>query len=171
MRRPRSRASRGSRTSCAPTSPRRRPSWTSRRSLTMPPRKWSRKSAVARRNSAPPSPISTSDWSACVRSPESQPARPVTAAEDVAGLGRALDMLGCVVLGKTTQLRLCITCLLAGGHLLIEDIPGVGKTILAHGIARALGLSYQRIQFTSDLLPADIVGVSIYDREAGSFRF
>ncbi|HUG98349.1 MAG TPA: AAA family ATPase [Gammaproteobacteria bacterium] len=80
-------------------------------------------------------------------------------------------MLGGVILGKTTQLRLCITCLLAGGHLLIEDIPGVGKTILAHGIARALGLSYQRIQFTSDLLPADIVGVSIYDRDAGSFRF
>lgn len=106
-----------------------------------------------------------------MHSPESQAARPVTAAEDVAALGRALEMLGGVILGKTTQLRLCITCLLAGGHLLIEDIPGVGKTILAHGIARALGLSYQRIQFTSDLLPADIVGVSIYDRDAGSFRF
>jgi len=102
-----------------------------------------------------------------VRSPESTVAR----AEDLAGLARALEMLDGVILGKTRQLRLCVSCLLAGGHLLIEDIPGVGKTILAHGIARALGLSYQRIQFTSDLLPADIVGVSIFDRDAGSFRF
>lgn len=92
-------------------------------------------------------------------------------AEDMARLGQALDMLDTLILGKTHQLRLCITCLLAGGHLLIEDIPGVGKTTLAHGIARALGLSYQRIQFTSDLLPADIVGVSIYQRDTGDFRF
>jgi len=102
-----------------------------------------------------------------VRSPESTVAR----TEDLAGLARALEMLEGVILGKTRQLRLCVSCLLAGGHLLIEDIPGVGKTTLAHGIARALGLSYQRIQFTSDLLPADIVGVSIFDRDAGSFRF
>ena len=102
-----------------------------------------------------------------MRSPESTVAR----TEDLAGLARALEMLEGVILGKTRQLRLCVSCLLAGGHLLIEDIPGVGKTILAHGIARALGLSYQRIQFTSDLLPADIVGVSIFDRDAGSFRF
>ena len=92
-------------------------------------------------------------------------------ADDMARLGQALDMLDTLILGKTHQLRLCITCLLAGGHLLIEDIPGVGKTTLAHGIARALGLSYQRIQFTSDLLPADIVGVSIYQRDTGDFRF
>lgn len=89
----------------------------------------------------------------------------------MAALRQALEMLDSFILGKTQQLRLCITCLLAGGHLLIEDIPGVGKTTLAHGIARALGLTYQRIQFTSDLLPADIVGVSIYDRDRGSFRF
>ena len=80
-------------------------------------------------------------------------------------------MLAGIILGKTDQLRLCVTCLLAGGHLLIEDVPGVGKTTLAHGIASVLGLSYQRIQFTSDLLPADIVGVSIYQRDSGAFRF
>lgn len=90
---------------------------------------------------------------------------------DVDSLRQALGMLDGVILGKTRQLRLCIACLLAGGHLLIEDVPGVGKTTLAHGIARALGLSYQRIQFTSDLLPADIVGVSIYERDSGAFRF
>jgi MoxR-like ATPase len=106
-----------------------------------------------------------------VSSPEPAAARVPQPAEDMARLGEALSMLDQVILGKTRQLRLCITCLLAGGHLLIEDIPGVGKTTLAHGIARALDLSYQRIQFTSDLLPADIVGVSIYDRDAGSFRF
>src|SRR5690606_16590774 len=68
-------------------------------------------------------------------------------------------------------LKLCIACLLARGHLLIEDIPGVGKTTLAHALAESLGLSYQRIQFTSDLLPADIIGVSICERATSSFRF
>jgi MoxR-like ATPase len=97
--------------------------------------------------------------------------RAPSAAEDLAQLARALEMLDGIILGKTRQLRLCITCLLAGGHLLIEDVPGVGKTTLAHGIAHALGLSYQRIQFTSDLLPADIVGVSIYQRDANTFQF
>ena len=75
------------------------------------------------------------------------------------------------ILGKDAQIRLCLACLLALGHLLIEDIPGVGKTTLAHGIAQTLGLSFQRIQFTSDLLPADVLGVSIFDRETGKFRF
>lgn len=74
-------------------------------------------------------------------------------------------------LGKRRELRLAIACLLAGGHLLIEDLPGVGKTTLAHLLARLLGLNFQRIQFTSDLLPADIVGVSIFDRDSGAFRF
>jgi MoxR-like ATPase len=106
-----------------------------------------------------------------VSSPDAATARGPAPAEDMAALQQALEMLDSFILGKTQQLRLCITCLLAGGHLLIEDIPGVGKTTLAHGIARALGLTYQRIQFTSDLLPADIVGVSIYDRDRGSFRF
>jgi len=76
-----------------------------------------------------------------------------------------------IILGKEQSIRLALACLLAGGHLLIEDLPGVGKTTLAHLLARLLGLHYQRIQFTSDLLPADIIGASIYDREEGVFRF
>jgi len=76
-----------------------------------------------------------------------------------------------VILGKERQIRLAVACLLARGHLLIEDIPGVGKTTLAHTLAAVLGLQFQRIQFTSDLLPADILGVSIYDRDTGRFRF
>jgi MoxR-like ATPase len=82
-----------------------------------------------------------------------------------------LAQLNRVILGKEAQIRLCLACLLARGHLLIEDIPGVGKTTLAHAIAKTLGLSFQRVQFTSDLLPADVLGVSIYDRETGQFRF
>ncbi len=69
-----------------------------------------------------------------------------------------------VILGKDTAIRQCVTCLLAGGHLLIEDLPGVGKTTLAHALAVSLGLRFSRVQFTSDLLPTDIVGVSIYER-------
>lgn len=76
-----------------------------------------------------------------------------------------------VILGKEHQIRLALTCLLARGHLLIEDVPGVGKTTLAQVLSRVLGLSFQRIQFTSDLLPADIIGVSIYDQEAKQFKF
>ncbi len=76
-----------------------------------------------------------------------------------------------VILGKPRQLRLAMTCLLARGHLLIEDLPGMGKTTLAHLLATLLGLDYQRIQFTSDLLPADIIGVSIYDRASERFHF
>ena len=78
---------------------------------------------------------------------------------------------GSVILGKERQIRLALACVLAGGHLLIEDLPGVGKTTLAHVLARLLGLEFQRIQFTSDLLPADIVGVSVFDRESGAFHF
>jgi MoxR-like ATPase len=76
-----------------------------------------------------------------------------------------------VILGKPQQIRLALACLLARGHLLIEDLPGVGKTTLAHVLARTLGLQFQRIQFTSDMLPADILGVSIYQRESGDFKF
>ncbi|MGE5526002.1 MAG: AAA family ATPase [Rhodospirillaceae bacterium] len=76
-----------------------------------------------------------------------------------------------IILGKELQIRLAIACLLARGHLLIEDIPGVGKTTLAHALATSLGLAFQRIQFTSDLLPADILGVSVYNRERGGFQF
>ena len=79
--------------------------------------------------------------------------------------------LNTIVLGKDRQVRLAVSCLLARGHLLIEDLPGVGKTTLAQALARVLGLSYQRIQFTSDLLPADVIGVSVYDREHGRFEF
>ena len=76
-----------------------------------------------------------------------------------------------VILGKPHQIRLALACLLARGHLLIEDLPGVGKTTLAHGLARSLGLQFQRIQFTSDMLPADILGVSVYQRDSGEFKF
>jgi MoxR-like ATPase len=79
--------------------------------------------------------------------------------------------VGGIILGKERQIRLAIACLLARGHLLIEDIPGVGKTMLAHALATSLGLGFKRIQFTSDLLPADIIGVSIYNRETGGFQF
>ena len=92
-------------------------------------------------------------------------------AADIAALSRSAEILDGLILGKPVQVRLALTCLLAGGHLLIEDIPGMGKTTLAHGLAKTLGLSYQRIQFTSDLLPADILGVSVFDRNQGAFRF
>ena len=86
-------------------------------------------------------------------------------------LTSALASLDSIILGKGPQLRLALACLIARGHLLIEDLPGVGKTTLAHALARVLGLTYQRIQFTSDMLPADIVGVSIYRPEDGRFDF
>lgn len=86
-------------------------------------------------------------------------------------LDRMVAEAGKVIVGKEPTLRLALTCLLANGHLLIEDLPGVGKTTLAHTLARLLGLRYQRIQFTSDLLPADIIGVSVYHRGDESFQF
>ena len=76
-----------------------------------------------------------------------------------------------IILGKPQQIRLALTCLLARGHLLIEDLPGVGKTTLAQVLARTLGLKFQRIQFTSDLLPADILGVSVFQRDSAEFKF
>lgn len=82
-----------------------------------------------------------------------------------------IETAGSVILGKTTENKLALACLLAGGHLLIEDLPGVGKTTLAHLLARLLGLDYARIQFTSDMLPADVIGVSVYDRTDERFRF
>ena len=84
---------------------------------------------------------------------------------------RLLDTANTVILGKPHQIRLSLCCLLARGHLLIEDVPGVGKTTLARTLAMLLGLDYQRIQFTSDLLPADILGASIYDSHTHEFRF
>jgi MoxR-like ATPase len=86
-------------------------------------------------------------------------------------VGRVIAAASTVILGKENQVRLALACLLARGHLLIEDLPGVGKTTLAHVLARSLGMHFQRIQFTSDMLPADILGVSIYERDSGSFKF
>jgi MoxR-like ATPase len=86
-------------------------------------------------------------------------------------LNSVVKQVGEIILGKEHQIRLAIACMLARGHLLIEDIPGVGKTTLAHALATTLGLHFQRIQFTSDLLPADILGVSIFDRDASNFHF
>lgn len=76
-----------------------------------------------------------------------------------------------IIIGKPQHIRLALTCLLAGGHLLIEDLPGVGKTTLAHALAKSLGLQFNRLQFTSDLLPADVAGISIFDREKARFVF
>jgi MoxR-like ATPase len=86
-------------------------------------------------------------------------------------LPRIIAEAGRIILGKEAQIRLALACILARGHLLIEDVPGVGKTTLAHVLAKILGLNFHRIQFTSDLLPADIIGVSIFDRDAGAFKF
>jgi len=88
-----------------------------------------------------------------------------------ARLATALEELGRIIVGKDTPLKLALACLLARGHLLIEDIPGVGKSTLAQALAGVLGLHYARIQFTSDLLPADVLGVSIFDPASQSFRF
>jgi len=85
--------------------------------------------------------------------------------------GRLLNTLNKIILGKPQQLRLALACILANGHLLIEDLPGMGKTTLAHALAAVLGLNFNRIQFTSDMLPADILGVSIYQPERQAFTF
>ncbi|RLA48672.1 MAG: AAA family ATPase [Gammaproteobacteria bacterium] len=83
----------------------------------------------------------------------------------------AVAEVGQVLLGKEPQIRLALCCLFARGHLLIEDLPGMGKTTLSQALAEVLGLSWKRVQFTSDLLPADILGVSVYDRNDASFSF
>ncbi len=88
-----------------------------------------------------------------------------------AKLNEVLAQLNQVVLGKSSQLKLAVTCLLANGHLLIEDLPGMGKTTLSHALADVFGLDYQRSQFTSDMLPADVLGVSIFDQSKQTFRF
>jgi MoxR-like ATPase len=84
---------------------------------------------------------------------------------------RVIAAASTIILGKENPVRLALACLLARGHLLIEDLPGVGKTTLAHVLARSLGMHFQRIQFTSDMLPADIIGVAIYERDSGGFKF
>jgi MoxR-like ATPase len=92
-------------------------------------------------------------------------------ARGLAAVQTAIATLEKIILGKPDQIRLCVACLLARGHLLIEDVPGVGKTTLAHALAHVLGLAWQRVQFTSDLLPADIIGVSVFDRATQQFDF
>jgi MoxR-like ATPase len=86
-------------------------------------------------------------------------------------LNALLDQLNTVIVGKSAQVRDCVACLLAGGHLLIEDVPGVGKTTLAHALARAFGLQFSRVQFTADLMPSDLSGVSVWERGKESFVF
>jgi MoxR-like ATPase len=82
-----------------------------------------------------------------------------------------IEQAGKIVLGKHQEIRMALACLLARGHLLIEDLPGLGKTTLAQVLAKLLGMQFSRVQFTSDLLPADILGLSVYERESGNFRF
>ena len=82
-----------------------------------------------------------------------------------------LDQLNTVIVGKPAQVQDCVACLLAGGHLLIEDVPGVGKTTLAHALAHTFGLQFSRVQFTSDLMPGDLLGVSVYERGKDAFVF
>lgn len=86
-------------------------------------------------------------------------------------LQRAQAQVNALLLGKAEQVRQAFVALLCGGHLLIEDLPGLGKTTLAHALASSVGLRFQRVQFTSDLLPADVLGVSIYEADSRSFRF
>ncbi|KKW67199.1 ATPase AAA [Lampropedia cohaerens] len=88
-----------------------------------------------------------------------------------AQINAVLAQLNGLIVGKSDQVRDCVTCLLAGGHLLIEDVPGVGKTTLAHGLAHTLGLQFSRVQFTADLMPSDLTGVSVYDRAREGFVF
>lgn len=97
--------------------------------------------------------------------------RPIVADAARQSLGEAIAQVNRLVLGKPREVAVAFTCLLAGGHLLIEDLPGLGKTTLARALAATLGLDFQRMQFTSDLLPSDILGVSVYDQPAREFRF
>jgi len=96
---------------------------------------------------------------------------PLNAEGQKAAIAAARKSLGSIILGKDDEISMALACLLARGHLLIEDLPGLGKTMLAQALARVLGLSYQRIQFTSDMLPADIVGVSMFRQQQGEFVF
>jgi MoxR-like ATPase len=95
----------------------------------------------------------------------------MTPSNEISPIADVLAAANQIILGKDAQIRLALSCLLARGHLLIEDLPGVGKTTLAQALARLLGLQFSRIQFTSDMLPADIIGVSIFDRDKAEFSF
>jgi len=91
--------------------------------------------------------------------------------DSVKSLQKALKVLDQIVLGKSAQIRMALCCILAEGHLLIEDLPGMGKTTLSHALAKVLGLDYQRVQFTSDMLPTDVIGAQIFKREENAFSF
>ena len=86
-------------------------------------------------------------------------------------LTRLINQISTIIVGKRPQIRDCVACLLAGGHLLIEDVPGVGKTTLAHALSVSLGLRFSRVQFTADLMPTDLIGVSVYERSKEAFVF
>jgi MoxR-like ATPase len=86
-------------------------------------------------------------------------------------LSRLVDQIATIIVGKRAQIEDCIACLMAGGHLLIEDVPGVGKTTLAHALAVSLGLKFSRVQFTADLMPSDLIGVSVFERSTEGFVF
>ena len=91
--------------------------------------------------------------------------------DTVRQLSRLVDQISTIIVGKRLQIEDCVACLLAGGHLLIEDVPGVGKTTLAHALAVSLGLKFSRVQFTADLMPSDLVGVSVFERAKDAFVF
>jgi MoxR-like ATPase len=97
--------------------------------------------------------------------------KPISDSDRLNRLKEAVNTVNQIIMGKEQQVKLAFSCLLARGHLLIEDLPGVGKTTLAHALASVIGVRYQRVQFTSDLLPADILGVSIYRRDQEKFEF
>src|ERR1041384_5790763 len=88
-----------------------------------------------------------------------------------ARLNELVGQISTIIVGKRPQIEDCIACLLAGGHLLIEDVPGVGKATLAHALSVSLGLRFSRVQFTADLMPSDLVGVSVYERGKEAFVF
>jgi len=95
----------------------------------------------------------------------------VTSAIAIDQIERLQNAVETVIKGKPEAIRLAIVTLIAGGHLLVEDVPGVGKTTLAHALARALDCTFQRIQFTSDLLPSDVIGLSVYNQHSGVFEW
>ena len=105
-------------------------------------------------------------------SPVLIPAQPLQRPSQLsAQLTRLIDQVSTIIVGKRPQIEDCVACLLAGGHLLIEDVPGVGKTTLAHALSVSLGLRFSRMQFTADLMPSDLIGVSIYERSKEAFVF
>src|SRR6187200_1784062 len=97
--------------------------------------------------------------------------KPLAARPLAVRLAELVGQLGTIIVGKRHQIEDCVACLLAGGHLLIEDVPGVGKTTLAHALAVSLGLKFSRTQFTADLMPSDLIGVGVYERSKETFVF